>query len=72
MKHTSNEELLHKIPNRFELVLIAAHRTKELMHEYPSKIPNATGSPATIALDEIQAGYIGREYLSKLRKRNFK
>jgi DNA-directed RNA polymerase omega subunit len=72
MDHFCNEQLLQKIPNQFELVLIAAHRTKELMHGYPSKMgKSASINPVSTALDEIATGHIGREYLHKIRNRNF-
>lgn len=71
MKHTSNDDFTNTIPNRFELVLVAARRTKELMHGYRSKLKVPNKSHAATALDEIAAGYIGREYMAKVRNRDF-
>jgi DNA-directed RNA polymerase subunit omega len=42
MARVTVEDCVDKVPNRFELVLLAAHRAREL----------ASGSPLTVARDE--------------------
>jgi DNA-directed RNA polymerase omega subunit len=53
------------IGNRFDMVLIASHRTREIQRGY-RKLVDTQNSPVVTALQEIEAGLIGREYLKKL------
>ena len=69
MNQLSNEECLQKIPNRFELVLVAAHRAKELAYGARAKTSKVGSSFCVTALNEIQEGHIGREYLLKLARK---
>lgn len=69
MNQLSNEECLLKIPNRFELVLVAAHRAKELAYGSRAKTSKVGASVCVTALNEIEEGYIGRDYLFKLSRK---
>jgi DNA-directed RNA polymerase omega subunit len=51
--------------NRFNLILIAATRVRELRRGHQQKIPQTNSSIIT-ALKEIEEGYIGRDYLKKV------
>ena len=54
--------------NRFNLVLIAAHRVRELKHGSRPLVDNTNNStPVVLALREIEEGHIGIEYLKKIR-----
>ena len=54
--------------NRFNLVLIASHRVREIKHGSRPLVDNANNStPAVLALREIEEGHIGIEYLKKIR-----
>ena len=53
--------------NRFDLVLIAATRARELARQHRhAETRTQLNSPVT-ALLEIQEGKIGREYLTRIR-----
>ena len=54
------------IGSRFDLVLVAAMRTRELRKGFRPKVSTPNG-PCVTALQEIEAGYIGREYLKKIK-----
>ena len=59
------------VGSRFDLVLIASKRTRELSRGEPALI-NVTNSKAVTALMEIEQGLIGREYLTKKIKENLR
>ena len=52
--------------NRFNLVLIASVRVRELRHKHRKLISTNNSAPVT-ALREIEQGYIGEEYLKRVR-----
>ena len=54
--------------NRFELVLIAAERARELSKQHIRKEATHQVNAPVTALLEIQSGSVGREYLSKIRQ----
>lgn len=54
------------IGNKFDMVLIAAARARELRRGYASHV-NTDNGPIVTALQEIQAGFVGRDYLKKVR-----
>jgi DNA-directed RNA polymerase subunit omega len=55
-----------QIGNRFDLVLVASLRAKELRRNYTPKL-DLKNSATTIALAEIEAGLIGKEYLHRIK-----
>jgi DNA-directed RNA polymerase omega subunit len=65
-KYTS-ELAVNKVGNRFDLILIAAQRVRELKQGHRSKLSTKLG-PVDTALQEIEKGLVGREYLKRLRK----
>jgi DNA-directed RNA polymerase omega subunit len=54
------------VGNRFDLVLIAAARVRELRRGYTKQV-TGLNSPTITALQEIEAGLVGREYLKRIR-----
>lgn len=63
----TSEEAVNAIGNRFDLILIAAQRVRELKRGHRSKINIKEGTGAvTTALQEIEAGIVDREYLKRL------
>lgn len=64
----SNEDAVKRIPNRFELVLIAAQRVRELRRGHKSLINSDTG-PGLTALQEIAEGHVGHERLLRVGDR---
>jgi len=65
----TSEKAVDKVGNRFDLVLIASLRARELTMGHPTKLtdpelnPNDMPKPMTIAIREIEEGLVGREYL---------
>jgi len=55
-----------KIGNRFDMVLVAAQRARELRRG-SAKMVNTPNGHVVTALQEIEAGLVGRDYLRKLK-----
>ena len=66
MARITVEDCLKKIPNRFQMVLVAAYRARQLSQGYAPKI-DAKGKPGVIALREIADGLIGTDMLKNVR-----
>lgn len=72
MARITVEECLEKVDNRFELVMLAAKRARQiatggkepLVHEESDK-------PTVIALREIEEGLIGREIFEESNEPSF-
>ncbi len=60
----SSEGAVAAVGNRYDLVLIASRRARELSRGDAAKIKSRRGSLVT-AINEIEAGVVGREYLTK-------
>ena len=68
MQSRSIEDAAKKIPNHFELVLVAAQRARELKRGYQPHITSNSGAMLT-ALAEIEGGHITDAYLVKVGTR---
>ena len=66
MARITVEDCLKKIPNRFQMVLVAAYRARQLSQGYAPKI-DAKDKPVVIALREIADGLIGTDMLKNVR-----
>lgn len=66
MARITVEDCLKKIPNRFQMVLAAAYRARQLTHGHAPKV-EAKDKPAVLALREIAAGEVGLEMLKKVQ-----
>ena len=66
MARITSQIAAEKIGNKFDMVLIAAARARELKRGKKSTL-NTTDGPTILALREIEQGLVGREYLRKLR-----
>ena len=66
MARISSEEAVNKVGNRYDLILIAAQRVRELRKGHRAKT-NAKHGPVLTALTEIEEGLVGREYLKRVR-----
>jgi DNA-directed RNA polymerase subunit omega len=64
MARLTSEKAVEAVGNRYDLVLIAARRARELTHGWRSTIDSKNG-PVVTALREIEAKKIGRDYLLK-------
>ena len=60
MARVSIEDCLEKIDNRFDLVLLAAERTKQIMKGAPPLIESRDNKEVVTALREIAAGKVRR------------
>ena len=57
MARITVEDCLKNVKNRFELVIIAARRARQLMRGKPSHVEWDNDKPTVVALREIAAGY---------------
>ena len=58
---------VEKIGNRYDLVLVASIRARELKRGHLPMVSKPTGVIVT-ALREIEEGKVGRDYLLKIKK----
>ena len=65
MARITVEDCLTQIPNRFELVLSAAYRARQLARGATPKL-DSKDKPTVTALREVAAGLVGREMLRKV------
>lgn len=66
MARVTVEDCLDKVDNRFQLVLLGAKRARQLArHPDDSKLEWDNDKPTVLALREIAAGHITREYLKE-------
>lgn len=64
MARVTVEDCLKNVDNRFQLVLVAAKRARQLSrHPEDAKVPWENDKPTVAALREIAAGEITRDYL---------
>lgn len=68
MARITSEDAVNAIGNRFDLVLVAAMRARELARGHHRLVDSKNGNAVT-ALKEIEAGKVGRDYLDRLQKR---
>jgi len=68
MSRLSNERAKEQVGNLFDLVLIASVRARELTNGHAPHV-TPTGKSISTALQEIEEGHVGRDYLKKLRRK---
>lgn len=71
MARISSEKAVEKIGNRFDLILIASQRVRELRGDHSPKVVTKEG-PIVTALTEIEEGLIGKEYLKRIKAKPLK
>lgn len=64
MARLTSEVAARQIGSKYDLVLVAARRARELNRGWKPLVKCSNGIPVT-ALREIEAGLIGRDYLLK-------
>ena len=64
MARVTVEDCLDKIPNRFDLVVLAARRARDLTLGRAPFVERENDKPTVIALREIAEGMIDLDYLS--------
>ena len=67
MSGRTSQDAAAMIGGQFNLVLIMALRVRELKNGHVAKVVTKAG-PSVTAMEEIEQGKIGIEYLEKLRK----
>lgn len=68
MARVTVEDCLKKIPNRFELVLIASKRALQLLSQgVPSVVPWNNDKATVVALREIASGLLDQDVLTDVR-----
>jgi DNA-directed RNA polymerase subunit omega len=71
MARLTSQAAVEMVGNRFDLVLIASYRARELTRGDMPRVSTSNG-PIVTALREVEAGKVGREYLEKIRKKKTK
>jgi DNA-directed RNA polymerase subunit omega len=66
MARITSQQAAEAVGNRFDLVLIASQRVRELKRGAMPKVASKNGAVVT-ALREIEQGFIGRDYLKRIR-----
>jgi DNA-directed RNA polymerase subunit omega len=66
MARITSEKAALAVENRFDLVLIASQRARELKRGSLPKVASKNGTVVT-ALREIEEGHIGRDYLKRIK-----
>lgn len=66
MARISSEKAVQAVGNRYDLVLIAAARVRELQKGHKPKMQSKDG-PVLTALHEIEDKLVGKEYLKKVK-----
>ena len=66
MARISSEQAVNQVGNRYDLILIAAQRVRELRKGHRPKLTTKHG-PMLTALTEIEEGLVGREHLKRIR-----
>ena len=69
MARITVEDCLANIDNRFELVLTATKRARQIGHGAEALVPEENDKPTVIALREIAAGLIDPEGVDVLQAR---
>ena len=66
MARISSQKAAEMIGNRYDLILVAAARVRELRKGHRPKIQTKNG-PVVTALTEIEDGHVDRDYLKRVK-----
>lgn len=66
MSRISSEKAVQQIGNRYDLILIASQRVRELRKGHQPKLHTKQG-PTLTALTEIEEGLVNKDYLKRVR-----
>ena len=71
MARVTGEDAVDKIGNRFDLILVAARRARQLAVEgKESMVDRENDKPTVVALREIEQGFITNSILDEQEKRD--
>lgn len=65
MARVTVEDSLSKVNNRFELVLLASKRARDISMGSEAFVPEEKDKPTVIALREIADGFIDNDYTNR-------
>ena len=65
MARVTVDDCLKKIPNRFQLTLVATYRARQITMGSTPMVEGERDKPTVIALRELAAGKIGLELLHR-------
>jgi DNA-directed RNA polymerase subunit omega len=65
MARITIEDCLKRIPNRFQLTLVATYRARQLTVGASPMLEGEKDKPTVIALREVAAGKVGLEVLNR-------
>jgi DNA-directed RNA polymerase subunit omega len=65
MARITVEDCLQNVPNLFQLVLVAARRSRKLANGAEATLEWENDKPTVLALREIAAGHVGAEILEE-------
>lgn len=65
MARITIDDCLTRIPNRFELTLVAAYRARQLANGASYLVDEGKDKPTVVALREISEGKVGVEILNR-------
>lgn len=65
MARVTVEDCMEKIPNRFEMVLVAAKRARQIYSGDEPTVEEENDKPTVIALREIAEGNVGVDILEQ-------
>lgn len=65
MARITSEEASRQVGSKYDLILIASRRVRELRNGHAPTIANPHASAIITSLREIEQGKIGRDYLLK-------
>jgi DNA-directed RNA polymerase subunit omega len=69
MARITVEDCLHHVPNLFQLVMVAAKRSRKLVNGAEPTLDVENDKMTVVALREIAAGHIGPEILEEVEPR---
>jgi DNA-directed RNA polymerase subunit omega len=68
MARLTVEDCLHHTDNRFDLVLLASKRSRDLAKGAPPLVPTENDKPTVVALREIAEGKITKENFDRIHQ----
>ena len=68
MARITVDDCLKRIPNRFQLTLVATYRARQLAQGGTPLLDNVSDKPTVLALRELAAGKVGLEMLNRVHQ----
>ncbi len=65
MARVTVEDCLENVDNRFELVLVASKRARQISHGVEPRVSLENDKPTVLALREIAGGHVGASILEE-------